>query len=302
MDADYVGHLAHPVNKTPLRFDASSKQLLDTTGSDKFEIRQNVPVLLNENLSNELASNPLHEKAGTQFSYKEHYRNDAFIFDYNEEISDPIEKEEINRLHQNILSLVPKDSNWILDVGTGNGWLAKNLIPKGKKVISMDISDINPLRSLKNTPSPNHFGLVADAFELPIKKESIDCIVASEIIEHLSDPGIFIKELYNAIKPGGRIIITTPYNEVIRFSQCIHCNQLTPQNAHLHSFTEVTIRKFVPAGISKVSTGVVNNKVLVKLRLQYLLGFLPFPLWKIMDKLANSMVKKAFRLVMVIEK
>ena len=117
-------------------------------------------------------------------------------------------------------------------------------------------------------------GLVADVFELPIKANSIDCIVASEIIEHVPDPKRFIACLFEVLKPGGKIIITTPYNELIRTSLCIHCNFETPHNAHLHSFTEKNIFQLLPK-VNKVKIQLLNSKLLVKTWVQYLLRFLP---------------------------
>lgn len=37
-----------------------------------------------------------------------------------------------------------------------------------------------------------------------------DAVVASEILEHVSDKDLFIKSCVQALKPGGKIFITTP--------------------------------------------------------------------------------------------
>jgi len=303
MDKEFLSFLVHPKNKTPLRYDTTTNVLVDDSGKDEFKIKDNIPVLLSQSLEKELTETTIHGHEGTVFNYKEHYQADAEHYDYFQEIEDPIEKQEIKRLHQNILAAIPANAKWVLDVGAGGGWLAKALIPKHKKVVSMDISESNPKTALKNTPSPDHFGLVADVFDLPIKKDSVDCIVAAEIIEHLSDPKRFIASLYEALKPGGKIIITTPYNEKIHYSLCIHCNRPTPHNAHIHSFTEASILKFMPAGIANYKTSIINSKLLVKLRLQYLLQLLPLALWKPIDTIANTITgKKAYRLMLTITK
>ena len=247
----FLSLLVHPVNKTPLRFDITNNELLATDSDDRFPVKENVPVLLTATVDDMLSTTEQHVHAGTQFQYKEHYQNDAVAYDYTEESQHPVEKEEINRLRKNIAANVPENAAWILDVGCGGAWLAKTLVPTGKHVISMDISDINPIKALKNIPDANHHALVADVFELPIKANSIDCIIASEIIEHVPDPKRFMAALYAAVKPGGRLIITTPYNEFIRTSLCIHCNRLTPHNAHLHSFTETTMSKYLPTEAKK---------------------------------------------------
>ena len=303
MDANFLSRLVHPMRKTPLNFNQATGQLTDPATHEVFEIKNNVPILLSHVVQEELMATEQHKAVDSKFHYKEHYQQDAETYDYFQETENTIENTEHNRLHEYILAQIPANANWILDTGCGGGWLAKSQTGKGRNVISMDISDINPIKATKNVAYPTHFGLVADVFEMPIKEGSIDCIVASEIIEHVPDPKRFIGALFDVLKPGGKIIITTPYNEKILCSLCIHCNKLTPANAHLHSFTQESIKKFIPAGISNIKTSVFNNKVLVRLGMQKMLSFLPLPIWKAIDNLANAVTKKrAYRLMLVIEK
>ena len=303
MDPDFLNHLVHPIYKTPLQYDEATRQLMDATHNDHFAVTENVPVLLMQEEDAALTKTGLHDAAGSQFNYKEHYQQDAETYDYFQQSESAVEREEHNRLHEYILAQIPADAKWLLDAGCGGGWLAKALQHKNKHVVSMDISDVNPIKATKNVPYPTHHGLVADVFELPVKESSIDCIVASEIIEHVSDPKRFLSALTAVLKPGGKLIITTPYNERILQSLCIHCNHLTPHNAHLHSFTEASIQRYLPAGITKYSTKVFNNKVLVRLGLQRIFGFLPLGIYKGIDSLANALTKKrAYRLMLVIEK
>jgi len=303
MDPDFLHHLVHPVYKTPLQYDEAGRQLYDPIHTDRFDIKDNVPVLLTEDEETALTTTDLHEAAGSVFHYKEHYQHDAETYNYFKENTHPVEREEHNRVHEYILSEIPGDAQWILDVGCGGGWLATALKGKKKSVISMDISDINPIKAVRTISYASHYGLVADVYELPVKAASIDCIIASEIIEHVPDPKRFLSALYTAIKPGGKIIVTTPYNERIPESLCIHCNHLTPHNAHLHSFTEKSIEKYLPENTKSHATTVFNNKILVRLGIQRIMGFLPTGVYKVFDKLANAATKKrAYRLMLVIEK
>jgi 2-polyprenyl-3-methyl-5-hydroxy-6-metoxy-1,4-benzoquinol methylase/uncharacterized protein YbaR (Trm112 family) len=300
---EFLDLLVHPVYKTPLRQVPGEDVLMDKEHQDRFDIRENVPILLTGQTPADLNVTDRHREAGTAFNYKEHYQNDAVAYDYTEESENAVEQEEINRLRQTILSQIPPTAEWILDVGCGGAWLARALVPKKRRVISMDISDINPIKALKHTPSPFHNALVADVFELPIKANSIDCIIASEVIEHVSDPKAFLAELFKLLKPGGSLIVTTPYNEKIRTSLCIHCNRLTPQNAHLHSFTEQSMQQYLPANAGRVTMKVFNSKLMVKAHVQKLFSFLPLSVWDPIDNIGSAITgKKAYRLMVVIEK
>ena len=303
MDSTYLSRLVHPLSKAPLVYDAPSGRLSSPGSNDTFEIKEQVPVLLAKALDGALMHTDLHHGQGSAFQYKAHYQEDAVTYDYFKETENPTEREEHNRLHQYILAEIPKTADWVLDAGCGGGWLAQALNGSGKHVISMDISDINPVKAIKNVPYATHFGLVADAFELPLEEGSIDCIIASEIIEHVPDPKRFLESLFSAVKPGGKVIITTPYNERIQYSLCVHCNKLTPHNAHLHSFTEFSILKSLPAAARNPRTTIFNNKILVRLGLQRMFKFIPLPIWKLKERAANFLTgNRAYRLMLVFEK
>lgn len=52
--------------------------------------------------------------------------------------------------------------------------------------------------------------VAADAQDLDLGR-SFDSIVAGEVIEHVADPGRFLACLARHLKPGGRLVVTTPY-------------------------------------------------------------------------------------------
>lgn len=289
-DQTFLDLLVHPLHKTPLAADGDGAALQGDT--DKFPVVRGVPLLLPPQTGQE----------GHAFNYQEHYEQDAIAFDYFAEWH-PVHKEENRRLHQQILKMVPHDAAVVLDVGCGGAWLAKALIPKGKTVLSMDISTTNPMRAVQEVPAPRHFGLVADVYSLPVRDNSVDCIVASEIIEHVEDPGRFIACLYRVLKPGGTLIVTTPYNEIIQQSLCIHCNRLTPHNAHIHSFTREKIAGLAPADAASVMTKIFNSKVLVNLQIHLLMKSFPFGLWSAADKVfVSAFGKRAMRLMLAVRK
>lgn len=236
------------------------------------------------------------------FDYLSHYKTDALEFDYFEERKGATKHDE-RRLKEYIISTVSKNAKLILDVGCGSAWVAKYFIPKGKKVISLDISTTNPKKAIKETPSKNHFGLTGDVFRLPIKNNSVDCIIASEIIEHVVKPDEFVKELFKKLKPSGRLIVTTPYKEKIQYNLCIHCNKRTPVNAHLHSFDEHKLKSLlVDKELESFNWKIFGNKVLVYLRTYVILKHFPFRIWKIKDRFANFLYNAPLHIMVTYNK
>jgi len=230
--------------------------------------------------------------------YVEHYKKDAEEFDYFAPRSGATLDDE-RRLREYILSLVPIESLTVLDAGCGSAWCAKNLLPKGKTVISTDIAFRNVSKALEIYPSERHFGVVCDSMHLPFKDEKIDVIFATEIIEHTVDPTGFAQSLFSILRPFGLLLLSTPYKEKILYSLCIHCNKKTPMNAHLHSFDE-----YILTGIGsklkarKSNYHLMGNKFLIFGRTYVIHKILPFVIWKYFDKAFNILLGRPAHIIM----
>ena len=48
---------------------------------------------------------------------------------------------------------------------------------------------------------------------LPLRDGSFDLIVAAEVIEHLENPRAMCREIFRLLRPGGRLVLSTPNNE-----------------------------------------------------------------------------------------
>lgn len=94
----------------------------------------------------------------------------------------------------------------ILDIGCGTGATARLLSEHGE-VIGVDFSKLAlaacEKRGIKNL-------LKASATLIPLANESVDVIVATDIIEHLDDDTAALKEFERVLKKTGFAIITVP--------------------------------------------------------------------------------------------
>ena len=57
-----------------------------------------------------------------------------------------------------------------------------------------------------------------DLLNLPIKNETLDTIVCTGVLEHVSDPYKAVEEIYKALKFGGRVFFETPFMQTIHAS------------------------------------------------------------------------------------
>lgn len=104
-----------------------------------------------------------------------------------------------------------------LDVGCREGHQTKWLEAKGYKVISIDQEKIY-----------EHCQIVDINAGLPFANNSFDLIWCSEVIEHLIDPVKTVKEFDRVLKPGGKMILTTP-NSYFILMKILHLFGLSPQ-------------------------------------------------------------------------
>lgn len=300
MNREWLEWLVDPVEGKALQWSAEGKFLLSAAGDHRYPLLDGmVPDLL---ISEEVAPvDNVHRDYGSDFAYQEHYEKDAAFFDYFTPYESAVTRAEIRRLREAVIQRVPASARTILDVGCGSGWVARHFLPLGRRVISMDVSSTNPLRVQRELAHPDHLGLIADVYRLPIKKAGLDCIIAAEIMEHVPDPRRFVEILYDRLRPGGVLLITTPYNEKIVYHLCVHCNRPTPANAHLHSFHEHNIAPLLPAGAHWTWDRFGHN-YLAKLRSHVLLNPFPFTVWKAVDRLFNRLWPQATRLLIEVRK
>lgn len=53
--------------------------------------------------------------------------------------------------------------------------------------------------------------VLATAYEIPLDSCSFDTILMTEVLEHLERPADALSECFRLLKPGGRLILTTPF-------------------------------------------------------------------------------------------
>ena len=96
-----------------------------------------------------------------------------------------------------------------LDAGCGAGPAIGFLQSKGFHVTGSDLILYPLLEARKNSPTANLVN--ADLGNLlPFADTSFDVIMASEVIEHLSDAALFLAECNRVLTKNGCLILTTP--------------------------------------------------------------------------------------------
>ncbi|UZE92307.1 MAG: class I SAM-dependent methyltransferase [Methanosarcinales archaeon] len=205
----------------------------------------------------------------------------------------------------------------ILDLGCASGNISLPLIFHGFDVYSVDIKQ-NVLGWCNKKAKTNKLkscSIVANALDLPFKDEVFDCVVATEMIEHLDSPSEGIDEIKRVLKEGGTIVLSTPNRENINFNKAPKYssvkdtereleNRFLPSELryelempdyagarHIFEFRESELTQFLEErGLIIDEITKANNKMLsnigVKLPLDY------DKLLKIDEKYSNSLFSK----------
>jgi len=116
------------------------------------------------------------------------------------------------------LGLRPGDR--FLDAGAGFGRHAFGAARMGATVTALDYAE-NELVATRNTFAAmlasqeiheDVFGgvLRGDATQLPFDDNTFDCVVTSEVLEHIQDDVSAINELVRVLRPGGSLGVTVP--------------------------------------------------------------------------------------------
>jgi SAM-dependent methyltransferase len=87
--------------------------------------------------------------------------------------------------------------------------------------------------------------IVADAEKLNLEKK-FDCIVAGELIEHLSNPGLFLESARNHLKEQGTLIITTANAfGIVNFFRILRNKRIKVHAEHTCWYDPVTLTQLL---------------------------------------------------------
>jgi SAM-dependent methyltransferase len=151
----------------------------------------------------------------------------------------------------------------VVEIGSSSGNFCERLAEYGMRPVAAD-ADIEALRVARGK------GISAvqlDATEpFPFKSESIDSILAGELIEHLYDPLIFLSECRRVLQPDGILVLTTPNLAALqdrltfligRSPRHVDCHH-EYLRLHIRPFTKTSLQKTVrSAGFEPL--GVLSN-------------------------------------------
>lgn len=120
-----------------------------------------------------------------------------------------------------------------LDLGSGSGRFLE-LAPGG---VGVD-------------PDPESPGLPLEGGQIPLGHGTVDLVWCSEVIEHVAEPLALLFEARRVLRPGGRLLLTTPAHPLLRrvaIAAVRFDAHFDPMGGHLRFFTRRSLRATLAA-------------------------------------------------------
>ncbi len=142
-------------------------------------------------------------------------------------------------------------SGKVLEIGTGSGYGVDILAPHATEFITIDkfagkrdFSAHSNVEFCQATVPP-----------LPFDDESFDCVVSFQVIEHIEDDGLFVREVQRVLKKGGMFILSTPNAKM----------SLTRNPWHVREYTSAELSALLWLYYAKIKRyGIVGNEKIME--------------------------------------
>lgn len=141
-----------------------------------------------------------------------------------------------------ILELV--EGEIILEIGMAEGWLTSDLVQRAETVVSCDIA-MSYLRRARDAGIKAAL-FRADAHQLPFENTMFDCVVLTEVLEHVFSPVRVLEEIRRVLKPAGVLVLSAPNNlSVSNILRHIFKKESQDQDMHFSFFDPFSLRQLL---------------------------------------------------------
>ncbi len=137
-------------------------------------------------------------------------------------------------------------SGSVLEIGTGSGYGVDIIAPHAEEFVTIDkhqtpMNSSSAVKFIQMNVPPLH----------GIPSNSFDFVITFQVIEHIQNDGLFLKEINRVLKSGGKLIVTTPNKKM----------SITRNPWHIREYTVQELEKLLLSHFKKAEKlGVFGNE------------------------------------------
>jgi len=138
----------------------------------------------------------------------------------------------------------------VLEIGTGSGYGIEHIASKATRFVTIDKFQNDNIPELV----AKHHNIEFIKMSIPplagIADNTFDYVITFQVIEHIKNDKLFVKEIQRVLKPGGKLIVTTPNKKM----------SLTRNPWHVREYTVDELKKLLLQDFTSVQAlGVYGN-------------------------------------------
>ncbi len=161
--------------------------------------------------------------------------------------------------------LIPRAAGLtVLDYGCGNGEILLEMqrLNSAARYVGADVSETALGVARQRLPTVA-FHTLEDGGRLPLESATVDFIFCSEVIEHVYDTEATFAEFARLLKPGGRLLLTTPHHGLAKNLLLVLLafdRHFDPIGPHIRFFTKRSLFKCLRSvGIKPMDHGYIGR-------------------------------------------
>lgn len=166
----------------------------------------------------------------------------------------------VNLRIRNILKCLDKKDN-VLEAGCGDGYLSGKIAERVNTLVSVDISYDRIKKAKKLINRPNVKFLKKDITNMNLRQK-YNKIICSEVLEHIQDYKLAIKNLSKHLEKSGQLIITVPNETLLRIGRTLlfgkRAKELEKKTNHIYVIKHKDIKKIS----NELNLKIINYKPL----------------------------------------
>jgi SAM-dependent methyltransferase len=137
---------------------------------------------------------------------------------------------------EGLLAMLPPERGTVLEIGARHGFVTKALAYHFDAVTALDLE--KPGLQLDRV-----IAVQGDVRNLEFADNSFDCVVCSEVLEHVPEMAAAAREIIRVARHA--ILIGVPYRQDTRVGRttCVHCGKVNPPYGHVNRFDENVLQQ-----------------------------------------------------------